>query len=151
MEWFEDLGLIDFLPNGYAWYLYRDWLPKHRPNTSLPNEKAFLKHLTEIGVQSGRWVQPKESNGRNRRFSVSAWCHCSDDALDVNVDRYSEPRSSGIVRKEIYEYCQKNHVVPHDMTRQDYDSLRKSFGWERTQYLTEEQARSKNVIPYRQA
>lgn len=151
LEWFEDLGLIDFLPNGYAWYLYRDWLPKHRPNTSLPNEKAFLKHLTEIGVQSGRWVQPKESNGRNRRFSVSAWCHCSDDALDVNVDRYSEPRSSGIVRKEIYEYCQKNHVVPHDMTRQDYDSLRKSFGWERTQYLTEEQARSKNVIPYRQA
>lgn len=142
LEWFEDLSLIDFLPNGYAWYLFRQWLPEHRPNTALPNEKAFIKHLAEVGVNSGKWVQPKEANGRNRRFSVGAWCHCSDDVLDVKVDTYSEPRSSGIVRKEIYEYCQKNHVVPHDMTVRAYDDIRKSFGYERLQYLTNAQAKS---------
>ena len=98
LEWFEDLGTIDFLPNGYAWYLYREWLPKHRPNTSLPNEKAFLKHLAEVAVNSGRWLQPKEAGGRSCRFSVGAWCHCSDDVLDANVDRYSEPKTRGIVR-----------------------------------------------------
>lgn len=151
LEYFEDLSLFDFLPNGYAWHLYREWMPEHRPNTSLPNEKAFLKHLAEVGVNSGKWVQPKETNGRSRRFSVSAWCHCSDDALSGDVDDYSEPKSRGIVRKEIYEYCQKHKVVPHDMTRQVYDDIRKSFGYERMQYRTERQARSKNVIPYRQA
>lgn len=142
LEWFEDLSLIDFLPNGYAWHLYRDWLPKHRPNTTLPNEKAFLKHLAEVAVNSGKWLQPKESNGRSRRFSVSAWCHCSDDALGVSVDKYSEPRSSGIVRKEIYEYCQKHKMVPRDMTVQAYDDIRKSFGYERLQYLTKEHDKS---------
>lgn len=151
LEWFEDLGTIDFLPNGYAWYLYREWLPKHRPNTSLPNEKAFLKHLAEVAVNSGRWLQPKEAGGRSCRFSVGAWCHCSDDVLDANVDRYSEPKTRGIVRKEIYEYCQKHKVVPHDMTVKDYDAMRKSCGLERMQYMTEAEVQSKNVIPFKQA
>lgn len=154
LEYFEDLSLFDFLPNGYVWHLYREWMPEHRPNTSLPNEKAFLKHLAEVGVNSGKWVQPKEANGRSRRFSVSAWCHCSDDALSVDVDNYSEPKSRGIVRKEIYEYCQKNHVVPHDMTVRAYDDIRKSFGYERLQYLTKAQAKSEKnskIKQFRQA
>lgn len=142
LEWFEDLGTIDFLPNGYAWHLYRDWLPKHRPNTAMQNEKTFVKHLAEVAVNSGKWLQPKEANGRSRRFSVSAWCHCSDYDMEPEVEKYSEPKSRGIVRKEIWEYCQKNHVVPSDMTMKAYEDMRKSYGLERTKYMIDEQAQS---------
>lgn len=63
LEWFEDRGTLDFIPNGYAWYKYRPWMQEHRPNTQLPTEKSFVKHFAEVAVATGRWLQPKE-NGR---------------------------------------------------------------------------------------
>lgn len=149
LEWFEDRGTLDFIPNGYAWYKYRPWMQEHRPNTQLPTEKSFVKHLAEVAVATGRWLQPKENDGYCRRFQVSAWCQCKDQIHEYDVLQKSPAYSRGIVRKEVWEYCQKYHVTPKDMNIKDYDAMRKQYGIIRTGDMMAEDSHS-NVIQFKQ-
>lgn len=149
LEWFEDRGTLDFIPNGYAWYKYRPWMQEHRPNTQLPTEKSFVKHFAEVALATGRWVQPKENDGYCRRFLVSAWCQCKDQIHEYDVLQKSSAYSRGIVRKEVWDYCQKHHVTPKDMNIKDYDAMRKQYGIIRTGDMTAENSHS-NVIQFKQ-
>lgn len=105
LEWFEDRGTLDFILNGYAWYKYRQWMPEHRPNTQLPTEKSFVKHLAEVALATGRWLQPKENDGKGRRFQVASWCQCKDQVHEYDVLQKSPAYSRGIVRKAVWDYC----------------------------------------------
>lgn len=149
LEWFEDRGTLDFIPNGYAWYKYRPWMQEHRPNTQLPTEKSFVKHFAEVAAATGRWLQPKENDGKGRRFQVSAWCQCKDQIHEYDVLQTSPAYSRGIVRKEVWEYCQKHHVTPKDMDVKSYDAMRAQYGIIRTGDMTAENSHS-NVIQFKQ-
>ncbi len=149
LEWFEERGTLDFIPNGYAWYKYRPWMQEHRPNTQLPTEKSFVKHFAEVALATGRWLQPKESDGYCRRFQVSAWCQCKDQVHESDILQKSSAYSRGIVRKEVWEYCQQHHVTPKDMYVKTYDAMRKQYGIIRNGDMTAEDSHS-NVIQFKQ-
>lgn len=156
LEVIEDRGELDFLPNGYAWREYRRWMTEYRPTTSLQAERAFLKHLAEVAVQSGRWVQPKGSDGKGHKFPVSAWTTCKlpDGSYQVhcpNVQIHGETYSRGIVRKEVWEYCQKHNLTPRDMLLKDYDDMRRHYGIIPSGNDFTRSRNKTNVIPYRQA
>lgn len=119
---------LDFIPNNHLWVKYREWLREYRPNTNLQTQKSFIVHFTEVAVSSGEWVQPKEKNGKCRRFKVTAWCvhkdfKNSNPTLIVDSPEYS----SGIIRKQIWEYCQNNNTTPYSLGN-DYGAIRKQLG-----------------------
>lgn len=156
LECIEERGDLDFLPNGYAWYEYKRWMGEYRPTTSLQSERAFLKHLAEVAVQSGRWIQPKGSDGKGRKFPVEAWTTCKSPdgayrAHCANVMVYSEPYSRGIVRKEVWEYCQKHNLTPRDMLLKDYDDMRRHYGIIPSGNDFTRSKDKLNVIPFKQA
>lgn len=134
----------DFIPNPCAWAEFKGWLKDTRPNTNPPTRKSFITHFTDIAVASGRWVYPKEANGKSRRFRVKAWCveegstfsvvHSSMNSTTYCGQPLSSPFTnesdcSGIVRKEMWEYCQANNVTPNDLGDK-YTTVRKSLGLE---------------------
>lgn len=80
---------------------------------------------------------------------VSAWCQYSDQVHAVDVLQHSSMYSRGIVRKEVWEYCQKHHVTPKDMDIKAYDAMRKQYGIIRTGDMTAEDSHSK-VIQFKQ-
>ncbi len=156
LEVIEDRGNLDFIPNGYAWFEYKRWMTEHRPTTSLQAERTFLKHLAEVGVQSGRWLQPKGADGKGVRLNVATWTTCKlpdggYQVHDVNVGTYSDEYSRGIVRKEVWEYCQSHNIKPKDMLLSDYDDMRRKYGIIRSGVNPVSKNSSKRVIPYIQA
>lgn len=138
---------LDFIPNPCAWNMYKEWMRDSRPNTNLPSQKSFNIHFAEIAVASGKWLYPKEASGKSRRFKLDAWCvRENPNFYTIPLDQHaalgmqplvpvqfgqSYPEyCSGIVRKEMWEYCQANNgITPNDLGDR-YGSVRKSLGIE---------------------
>lgn len=140
-NYMEEHWKYDFIPNPCAWAEFKGWLKETRPNTNPPTQKSFITHFTDIAVASGRWLYPKEASGKSRRFQVKAWCVEEGSAFSVvhssmNSTTFcgsslgspflNDSCCSGVVRKEMWEYCRANNITPKDLGDK-YLDVRKSL------------------------
>lgn len=110
----------DFLANCYLWELFNWWLKQNRPNTPVMSNRTFIKRLNIIVEQSGKWIQPKASDGKGLFVNSDNW-HEVSRVLSIRIndkDVYYSGRQRGIVRKKMWEYCQDNNTCPKDLMEQ---------------------------------
>lgn len=110
----------DFLANCYLWELFNWWLKQNRPNTPVMSNRKFIKRLNIIVEQSGKWIQPKASDGKGLFVNSDNW-HEVSRVLSIRIndkDVYYSGRQRGIVRKKMWEYCQDNNTCPKDLMEQ---------------------------------
>ena len=110
---------LDFIPSRYAWWKFKEWINDARPTTSLPSEKAFIKHLIEIAESDGEWTSLKGKDNKGSKLTVDSWC--------IGHNMNISGRSRGLVRKKMWDYCQEHSTTPKALGVK-YDEVRKELG-----------------------
>lgn len=153
---FSPMFVRDFVSFDLMYGLYKRWMADTHKGATLTVLKTFSNHIREVAEQGGEWCMPLDKNGRGLKFTLGQWVadlvllppevlvpylRYDRDGIPVTKDAFNEEsqyvysplitkqRKRGLVRRSVYEYCEKHSTTPKKLDdKHMYGHVRKSLG-----------------------